>query len=159
MPPKRVNLKDINTVEIFNKIKNGEKQRKLQKKENNDLFDNPMIDNAKEGVSEEQQEKWKKLGENLHSVDFVNEKGDNVKDKPSDEIMKSVVYIVDSICNGMHISFLEDNEKEILASVYGDEWWKLAGYEKEDLDDIVNYPDTQYIENLKIFNIDKNTSS
>ena len=63
-------------------------------------------------------------------------------------MMEGAAYIVDSITSGMHISYLEENEKELLKEVYGTSWFERFGYIEGDLTEIVTYPQQSILVNL-----------
>lgn len=143
MPPKRVKM-DSNDP-IHQKIKSGEEQRKKEKRERDnllkdDLFNNPMINKAKKQISNDQQERWAKIGEEMYNtVDFVDENGKS-QTIPED-MMEGAAYVVDSIKSGMHISYLDNNEKELLKEIYGQKWYKHFGYTERDLTEIYSFPE------------------
>ena len=41
-----------------------------------------------------------------------------------------------SIRSGLHPSYLNDDEIEVLVTAYGEEWYTQFGFKKEDLDEI-----------------------
>lgn len=101
----------------------------------NDLFDNPMVKAAQAALSDEDKEKFRKLGESMFSgINF--EDGQTLNNMPP-PMAEAVAYLNSQIQAGMHPSMLDDNEKAILADAYGEEWYTDWGYVKEDLDDIV----------------------
>jgi hypothetical protein len=90
---------------------------------------------AIENMSPQDIEKYKKYGENMYgSVDYEATQVDKMMNSPVDD---SIFYIIEGIKSGLHPSMLEDDEKDLLLKIKGDEWWKEYGYVKEDLDDIV----------------------
>jgi hypothetical protein len=105
----------------------------------NDLFNNPMVDSALAAMSPEDVEKYQKAGEYMHeTVDFVN--ADGKKETAPAAMMNGVMYILDSLRSGQHISTLESNEKRLLKETYGDEWYSVLGYTKEDVTNMVTFP-------------------
>lgn len=146
MAPKKIKA-DINDP-IYQKINNGNGQRKTQEiSSDNDIFNNPMINKARRTIPKEQQKNWEKIGEEIYNnVDFVDEDG---KTQTIPEgMMEGAAYVVDSITSGMHISYLEDNEKELLKEVYGASWFERFGYTERDLTEIVTYPEQSILINL-----------
>jgi hypothetical protein len=104
-----------------------------------DLFDNPMVNSAKEALTPEMLERYKAMGEEMYNtIDFVNSEGHS-ETAPS-AMFEAVEFILDSLRSGQHISTLEDNEKNILENVYGKKWYKKFGYKKRDLTEIVTFP-------------------
>jgi hypothetical protein len=96
-----------------------------------DLFDNPMINAAKQSMSPEIIEKYKELGKSMYKdLDFVNGTIEN-------SIQDALKNIEEAILSGLHPSMLTDNEKAVLESEKGKEWYEKFGYVKEDLYDII----------------------
>lgn len=146
MPPKKIQA-NINDP-TYQKIKYGNDQRKTEEISNkNDIFNNPMINKARRTIPKEQQENWEKIGEEMYnSVDFVDADGKN--QTVPESMMEGSAYVVDSITSGMHISYLEENEKELLKEVYGTSWFERFGYTEKDLTEIVTYPEQSILINL-----------
>jgi hypothetical protein len=97
----------------------------------NDIFSNPMVQAAQAAMSDEDKEKYKKLGESLFKD--INFENGQVESPPINE---AVAYIETQIRSGMHISLLEDNERSILVDVYGPEWYLRYNYVEEDVNEI-----------------------
>ena len=113
----------------------------------NDLFDNPMIKAAQAALSEEDKEKFRRLGESMFGgINFEN--GQSLNNMPP-PMAEAVAYIESQLQAGMHPSVLDDNEKAILRDAYGDEWYLKWNYIKEDLDDIVTLTPTLKIKNVE----------
>ena len=146
MPPKKIQA-NINDP-TYQKIKYGNDQRKTEEISNkNDIFNNPMINKARRTIPKEQQENWEKIGEEMYnSVDFVDADGKN--QTVPESMMEGSAYVVDSITSGMHISYLEENEKELLKEVYGTSWFERFGYTEKDLTERVTYPEQSILINL-----------
>jgi len=99
------------------------------------LFDNPMVDSASKSMSEEQKEHYKKLGEEMYNhIDFEQSK---ILNNIDNSMKESGRYIYLQIRSGLHPSYLEENEKDIMSEIYGKGWYKEFGYNEEDLNDIV----------------------
>ena len=110
----------------------------------NDLFDNPMSRAALAAMSEEQKEKYRIIGEHLYGqFDFQDEQ--SINNMPPD-MVEAVAYIEIQLRSGLHPSMLEDNEKELLADAYGEEWYISLGYNKKDLTEI--FTTTPILKNL-----------
>lgn len=119
--------------------KNREISQKLKEKKRTtstttdeyDLFNNPMINEARKRIPKEIQDKWKKIGEDFYnSIDFVDADG-KVQSIP-EGIASGIAYIAESIKSGMHISYLEKDEVEVLKSAYGNKWYECFGYSEDD---------------------------
>ena len=101
----------------------------------NDLFDNNMVRSAYEAMSPEQREKYKKMGEHMfNKIDFVDSQVINSMPVPMGDAAE---YTMAGVKSGLHPSELDPNEKLILASTYGDNWYEDLGYEASDLDKVV----------------------
>ena len=129
--------KNTEIEKIITTRKDAEKE---ERRENSySLYDNPMVTNARKNMSEEQLETYKSYGESMYnSIDFVDSSGKS-RNIPED-MVEGVSYVINSINSGMHISYLEENERLLLADVLGNEWYKKFGYDREDLFAIVNTP-------------------
>lgn len=87
--------------------------------------------NVENGMSDEQIEQLKTLGEKFHeSFDVTSGNTKNIGDINMEE---ALAYVVESLKSGMHPSFLDENEKAILVAGYGENWFEKWGYSKEDL--------------------------
>lgn len=103
-------------------------------KEKNKLFDNPMVRDARKSLSQKDIERYQYLGEEMYkNIDFEKASVNNIPPPMAD----ALVYIEDMLNTGCHPSVLDQDEKNILSEIYGDEWYKLFGYVRDDLDDIV----------------------
>jgi hypothetical protein len=116
-------------------------KKKSKSSENNSLYDNPMVESARQNMTTEQIEAYKSQGESMYnSIDFVDNNGKS-RNAP-EELLDAASYIINSINSGMHISYLEENERLLLEDVLGKEWYTNFGYVQEDLYEIVTTPDS-----------------
>jgi hypothetical protein len=116
-------------------------KKKSKSSENNSLYDNPMVESARQNMTKEQLDAYKSQGESMYnSIDFVDNNGKS-RNAP-EELLDAASYIINSINSGMHISYLEENEKFLLEDVLGKEWYTNFGYVQEDLYEIVTTPDS-----------------
>lgn len=100
----------------------------------NDLFDNPMVRAAKASMNPKEIERYRVLGEQLFgAVDFVTSES---LDNPAPVMDQAVEYISIQLRSGLHPSLLENSEKELLRSIYGDSWYTNWGYVEQDLNEI-----------------------
>lgn len=98
------------------------------------LFNNPMVENAQKSMTDEQKEHYKKLGEDMYNhVDFENSE---ILSNIDNSMKESGKYIYLQVRSGLHPSYLEENEKEIMLEVYGKEWYKEFGYNEKDLSEV-----------------------
>lgn len=102
-----------------------------QKYNQYDLFNNPMVEAARQSMSPEMLEKYKRLGESMYKdIDFENGTIQNV----IDESLKKMDHTLKS---GLHPSMLSDDEKNLLKEEIGEKWYEKYGYVEDDLVDIV----------------------
>jgi len=100
-----------------------------------DLFNNPALRDAFNSLPKEEQERYKKIGEEMYNtIKFEECQIMNNMTAPMDE---AVAYILESLKSGLHPSELDENEKKILEDVCGSDWYISHGYVKEDLTEIV----------------------
>jgi hypothetical protein len=98
------------------------------------LFNNPMINAAKESMSEKDLEKYRKLGESMYAnIDFEKAAVNNIPPDMEDFL----VYISSAIKSGLHPSMLSHDEKKFMNEIVGEKWYENYGYVKEDLENIV----------------------
>ena len=87
-----------------------------------DIFNNPFAKNAINSMTPEQKEQYRKIGEEMYGkIDYSNIKND---EPITDEIEEACAYIVEGLKSGLHYTYLEDDEKELMERVYGREWYK-----------------------------------
>lgn len=84
-----------------------------------DLFNNPMVKNAKKAMTKEQIDEYKKIGEKMYNtIDFVNPLMEN------EPLINSIAYINEALKSGLHYTYLSDNEKLIMKEHYGKNWFE-----------------------------------
>lgn len=106
-----------------------------------DLFNNPMIDMARQGLTKEQVEEYKKIGEYMYSTNFkVQEAGSVEKPPDKTDILQ---YAIEALKSGLHPTDLSETELQHLNEVYGDKWYEKYGWGPED----VPLPTLQAIKN------------
>jgi hypothetical protein len=99
------------------------------------LFNNPMINQAKQALSAKDIERYEEWG---HAVfDDMDYESTAVTKYPP-PMLNAIVYIEDSLKSGQHPSTLTKDELALLNEMKGEKWYENWGYTKEDLDDIVN---------------------
>jgi len=101
----------------------------------NDLFDNPMTRSAMAALTPEQKQNYKEIGESMYGhLNFEEGKVLSNMPSPMEEV---IAYITEQLKSGIHPSFLEENEIEVLKDFYGEDWYLKWGYSKEDITKIV----------------------
>ena len=95
-----------------------------------ELFD-AIRKNVIKGMSEEQVEQLKKLGEKFHeSFDVTS---GMVNDLNTIDMEEALAYVVESLKSGIHPSYLSEDEIAMVKAGYGEEWYKNWGYCLEDI--------------------------
>ena len=97
----------------------------------NDLFNNPMVNNALKDMSPEQLEGYKKFGENLYgNINFQDSKIINNLPPPMAE---SVAYVEEGLKSGLAPEDLTEDEVALLTQAYGEKWYLKYGFKKEEV--------------------------
>ena len=100
-----------------------------------DLFNNPMVTNARKSLSKSDIERYEAWGEAVFSdIDYETAAVTNYPPP----MVNALAYIETSLKSGQHPSTMTKDELNILSEMRGKEWYKKWGYTKEDLTDIVN---------------------
>jgi hypothetical protein len=96
-----------------------------------DLFDNPMVQSAADALTDEQKQKYAKIGKELYStVDFETNK---VLNNLPDPMVDTVLQLIVQLRSGLHPTDLENSDIELLKTSYGETWYTKWGYTEEDL--------------------------
>jgi hypothetical protein len=91
---------------------------------NYDLFDNPMVRSARESMSQETLDEYKKIGEDMYEqVEF--ETG-TVLNNTEDPFVEFVAYTAEALKSGMDPVYLNPDETKIMEEHYQCKDW----YEK-----------------------------
>ena len=86
---------------------------------NNDLFDNPMIRQAKASMTKEQLDEYQRQGEYMFEM----------MDATRDPLEDLVNQTVESLQGGLHPSFLNESEQLVMENTYGVDWFKKFGWD------------------------------
>jgi hypothetical protein len=103
--------------------------------QNNDLFDNPMTRAALAAMSDEEKRKYAEIGKELYG--HMNFEDSEVLNNVPPPMAEAGAYVEKQLQSGLHPSMMEENEKALMADLYGEDWYIKWGYVKEDLNDIV----------------------
>ena len=98
------------------------------------VFDNPYAEAAIRSLTPEQKEHYRKIGEEMYST--IDYKEAHIQQNAQPNLEEAAEYIISGIKSGLHPNELDANEKLVLSTVYGDEWYLQYGYTEEDLDKI-----------------------
>lgn len=97
-----------------------------------DVFNNPMIENAKKMLTPEQIEEYKKIGEYMYSNDTLKE----IENKSFDKVNNDeyiLRYASEALNSGLSPLDLTQTELETLKKIYGDNWYQRFGLTIEDI--------------------------
>ena len=100
-----------------------------------DLFNNPMINQAKKALSAADKEKYEEWG---HAVFDDIDYESTAQTKYPPPMLNALVYIEDSIKSGQHPSTLTEDEKNVMKEIRGEKWYEKWGYCEGDLTEIIN---------------------
>lgn len=102
----------------------------MSTKNRNSLFDNPMINSAREALTPEQKKRYETIGKEMYgNIDFEKSKILNNLPPPMQE---ALMYIEEGLKSGLHPNDIEEDERALLEEAYGKEWYKRYGYEESD---------------------------
>lgn len=108
------------------------------------LWNNDMVRSAINSLSDEDKERYKKIGESMFKdIDFDSSQVIDSNNNNPPFLSDATAYILESIKSGLHPSMLAENEKIILNEVLGKDWYKKYGYVEEDLTEIVTLKQKQ----------------
>ena len=94
----------------------------------NDLFNNPMVENARKSMSPEQLQHYKEIGEQMHnSIDFNTNQVLNQEE----HLIESVAYVMEGLKSGLHFSYLSKDEEQLLENHYGKDWKSIVSTQLE----------------------------
>lgn len=86
----------------------------------NNLFDNPMVRSAREAMTPEQLDEYKRKGEAMYNtIDFTSE---DLNDGGINPMQITVAYIIEGLKSGLHPSYLTDDERTIMLNTFGEKW-------------------------------------
>lgn len=96
------------------------------------LWDNPIAKQAEKNLDQASIDRLKTAGKRMYNtIDYSN-----ATPLCEDQQVDAVAKITEFIKSGMHPSYLENNEIELLKNTYGPEWYTRFDYTKDDLDTI-----------------------
>lgn len=106
-----------------------------EKKDNIDLFNNPIIENFKKSLSPEQIAEYKKIGEYMYNNNDYQtvDIGSGVKQSNS---VDSFNYAVQSLKSGLNPMDLSMEEVVQLNTYYGPKWYEKFDYKASEVPDL-----------------------
>lgn len=93
---------------------------------NYSLFNDPFFKEQFEKLPESEKKKYKQAGEHMYNRDYTTENNFN------DKMKEALKYIEISLQSGMFPSELSDDEKQLLQTFLGEEWYKKYDYPSAD---------------------------
>jgi hypothetical protein len=99
---------------------------------NSDSYINPMIDATRRGMTPEQIEEYKKIGEYMYnSVDYKTATiGAQVRDSNDEDLL---LYATEALKAGGDPKDLSEPELQSVVKVYGDKWYEHFGFEEKEV--------------------------
>lgn len=97
-----------------------------------DLFNNPMVDAARNAMSPEQQEQYRRVGEYMYSDknwNMVN--SNNYKKEATEEEL--LAYAVETLKAGGDPKDLSEKELQSLCKFYGEKWYEKFDFEESQI--------------------------
>lgn len=95
-----------------------------------DVFNNAAADIAIKQLTPEQREHYRQIGEALYGrVDFPDAK---ILDNMPPPMAECAAYIADGLKSGLLPSELSEDEERVAIEAWGDEWWNVFGFTKEE---------------------------
>ena len=90
------------------------------------LFEDTTLKSMFDGLSKQEQDKYRADGEQMYSLDY--EKRGTSED---DTFINAAAYIGEALKSGLRPSQLDVNEIEVMRSVFGKTWYENYGYTAE----------------------------
>ena len=123
--------KEMKEEEILESDRYPLKDKRSDEERQKQLFES-IRKNVEKGMTAEQIENMKILGEKFHeSFDVARGTVHNTNEINMEE---ALAYVVESLKSGIHPAYLDENEKAILVAGYGEEWYKEWGYTTDQLE-------------------------
>ena len=115
-------------------------EKKLEKIINADpLFGDRRLKEISESLSEEDKKRYAKIGEEMYnSIDFnkINEQGNEAQNNADAIELENISQIKLMLSSGLHPSFLNSQEKDMMKNNFGQKWYENFGYLETDLNRI-----------------------
>jgi hypothetical protein len=103
-----------------------------------DLFNNPMVQAARNQMTKEQQEEYARIGEHLFSDEALQVMESGKVRKASEEDL--LTYALAALRSGLHPQELTPPEVMAVQKAKGPHWYKEFGWKKADVPDMSLMP-------------------
>jgi len=117
---------------------NNEEHNKLQSILNADpLFDDKELKKIVDNLSKEDKERYEKIGKEMYdSINFddINSQGNSTDHEKVN--IENVAQLRLMLQSGIHPSYLNNQEKDLLKNNFGDKWYEEYGFLEVDLNRI-----------------------
>ena len=117
------------TLDELSKLPPKERMEKAKTTVTGNLFDNPMVREARKNMTPEQIEEYKRKGEKMYGEIDYTQNFDPFEEK----LKQSAIYIISGLKSGLKPNQLTTDELEVLKQIHGETWYINYGYTKEDL--------------------------
>ena len=95
------------------------------------MFNSQMFQNMLKNLSDEDKEKYRKIGEYMYNtVDYENNEILNKVKTPTEEILG---YIELALQSGISLEDLEPEERQYMKDQFGNNWYEKYGFTLEDI--------------------------
>ena len=118
-------------IEILETDRYPLKDKRSDEERQKQLFES-IRKNVEKGMTAEQIENMKVLGEKFHES-FDVAKGTIHNNTNEINMEEALAYVVESLKSGIHPSYLSEDEIAMVKAGYGEEWYKNWGYCLEDI--------------------------
>lgn len=103
-----------------------------------ELNDNPMVKSARNAMTPEQIEEYKKIGEYMYNDHILSAiasgKAKEIKQAGDEDL---ILYATEALKSGANPKDLSDKEIKTLVSVYGKNWYEKFGFQEDEVRVIV----------------------
>ena len=104
-----------------------------------DLFTNPMVQQAKQAMTQEQLDEYKRIGEEMYnSISFedINSQGKFATENAEAIELENVAQTKLMLQSGILPSYLSTQENDMMKNAGGEKWYEQYGFLETDLNRI-----------------------
>lgn len=124
----------------LDKLNSLQTEDKLKKILNADpLFTDQKLDEISNSLSEEDKKRYKSIGEEMYnSIKFedINSQGSSAINDQDEIELENISQLKLMLLSGLHPSYLNNQEKDMLKNSLGDKWFEKFGFLETDLNRI-----------------------